>query len=619
MSQIENNANYTSIKQTERKFKMSLRKKLLLIILPVIGVLLTAMMFVNYYHAVRLQTETTERYVSEISRNASVMVSDNIEWLKVQLEWIADRQDVKSMNWNNMERYLANRAFTDRAKYSLLFVICPDGSYYVAGKGKADQNLIEREYVRDIFERGKSFSMTSPDISKSTGEMKYTVAIPIEQDGAVVGILAANIGLNALCDIIGGIKIGETGYAFVVDQRTTVIGHKDRDFLMKFHLNDSISGYEGLKDIAPVIASWKPAKGHVVKPNGEECYVISHPIDNTPRWSMVTFMPEDEIEQGAVDMFKSMAFFFLLTIGVIITIVSLSVRNIVVRPLRWFCSAIEQISNGDFNQKFDYKAHDEIGMMSDSLQKMCDKLLEIAITVKTGASSLAKSSEMVNATSQRLSQGTSEQASSIEELSTTMEQMASNIAQNSQSAIQTHDVSNEAYGKFNEVMGDLSKVFAVSHDIAEKILVINDIAQETNILALNASVEAARAGELGKGFSIVANEVRTLAENSKLAADQIIELSGDGVKISEVANEVMNETLPKIKSTNSLVSEIANASMEQKLGADQINMAIQRLNVVVRENAVSSQDLAENAKDLAAQARELRAQVSFFKIGDKKQ
>lgn len=594
--------------------KMSLRKKLLLSTLPLVGLTLIAMMAVNYYQAVSSNTKTTEQYVAEIADKSAISISQKLDQIKTQLEWIAERNDVKSMNWSAMEEYINIRAFNDRNTYSMLFVIEPDGSYYIAGKGKSDHNLSERAYVKDIFELDKSFSMTNPDFSKSTNEMKYTLAVPINREGIIVGILAANVSLNALCDITNSIKIGENGYVFAIDGTTNIIAHQNKDFLLNFNLLDStLTDYKGLNIAARRIMTGERIKEYVEKPDGDDYLIMNFPIDGTPNWKMIAAIPKSDITAGANQMFAGMMVFFIILCIIIVSVISISINKLISKPIRKFYFTINEIANGFFHQTFDYKADDEIGEMSTKLQEMCTKLIEIAEAVKTGANTLAVESEQVHSTSQMLSNGSNEQAASIEELSATMEEMAGNISQNTHNAEMTNSVSNEAFQKFNEVVKDLQNVFNSNRDIAERIMVINDIAQETNILALNASVEAARAGEYGKGFSIVANEVRKLAENSKIAADQIIELSTSGLKVSELANIVMNETLPKIQSTNSLVSEIVAASVEQNVGAGQINIAIQKLNNVVRSNASSSEELAASAEELAEQAQRLKETVEFFK------
>lgn len=147
--------------------------------------------------------------------------------------------------------------------------------------------------------------------------------------------------------------------------------------------------------------------------------------------------------------------------------------------------------------------------------------------------------------------------------------------------------------------------------IASNISIINDISFQTNILALNAAVEAARTGEHGKGFAVIASEVRKLAETSKKAAAEIVTLAQEGLIMSEDMEVVMNDTIPMIENTTNLVQNISVASIEQSNGAGQVNSAIQLFNNVTQQNAASSEEIAASAEELATQASLLLETISF--------
>lgn len=195
-----------------------------------------------------------------------------------------------------------------------------------------------------------------------------------------------------------------------------------------------------------------------------------------------------------------------------------------------------------------------------------------------------------------------------------MEEMAANIQQNTDNAQEADKISQKVQSGVQKVGSAAQESLLSIRNISEKIGIINDIAFQTNILALNAAVEAARAGEHGKGFAVVAAEVRKLAERSKLAADEIVTLSGQSVEVTESASDLMGNLVPEIEKTAKLVQEIAAASMEQSSGADQVNSAIQQLNQVTQQNAAASEELATSSEELSSQAEQLKELISYFKL-----
>ncbi len=287
-------------------------------------------------------------------------------------------------------------------------------------------------------------------------------------------------------------------------------------------------------------------------------------------------------------------------------------------PINKGVNFAKKMSEGDLTATIEVEQKDEVGQLANALTNMGKKLLEIVENILSGANSITSASQQLSSTSQEMSQGASEQASSVEEVTSSMEQMSANIEQNTENAQGTEKIALNAAKGIKEGSTATNTAVEGMKNIAEKIRIINDIAFQTNILALNAAVEAARAGEHGKGFAVVAAEVRKLAEHSKVAADEIDELSRNGVNIAEKAGDKLNEIVPEIEKTAQLVQEIASASLEQRSGANQVNNAMEQLNNVTQQNAAASEEMATSAEELASQAEHLKEIIQFFNIGKEK-
>ncbi len=355
--------------------------------------------------------------------------------------------------------------------------------------------------------------------------------------------------------------------------------------------------------------------------NYEEIHAISgNLIDlNTSLYETTNTQTRNAMHNGFSQL-KNL-FLSLFTI-ILIVIVAATIMNFFLSKLLRMVLAglnidLNKIAKGDLTLEvpdFFLKRDDELGEIAKAVLNLIENLKKIILNIKTGAENIASASEQVSSSSQMLSQGSSQQAASLEEISSTMEEIAANVEQNTDNAQSTNEISTSAQNGIRTVAEISSKALDANKNIAERIKMVTEVAMQTNILALNAAVEAARAGEQGKGFAVVAAEVRKLAERSRQVAEEIVLLTQENYDLAQAAGGKMQNTMPEIDKTSNLVQEIAAASIEQRNGVGQVNMAIQELNSVTQQSASTSEELASSSEELASQAEELNQLIDYFRM-----
>ncbi len=503
-----------------------------------------------------------------------------------------------------------------------VFWVSKETGKYFTEKGLTRQIGPGDQWFTDFLAGGKPYRL---DIDRDTPTSPYMLFINVRTTTAdgKLGVAGLGLAIDELARSIGAVHIAQTGTAFLVRSNGAVMMHGDASLVDGKHFLKDLPGMD--EHVAASVLVQQPFT--LARAGGD--FVASSYIPELDAY-VVARVSEAELlgpVNGAVRLATLIAALVggLFALGVIVV-----VSRAIARPVRRAADLLAQIADGrgDLTRRMTVESNDEIGQLASAFNRFVSSLSELVRQVRASSESIATGSSQIAVGSMDLSQRTEEQASNLQQTAASMETLTDTVRRNADNAVTASGIvagaaDSAAHGGevVRDVVQTMQQITESSRKIAEIVGVVDGIAFQTNILALNAAVEAARAGEQGRGFTVVASEVRALAQRSAAAAREIKSLiarSVDNVEsgASRVADagRAMDDIVEQVGRAKALVGEISAVSQDQSQGIGQVGSAVAQLDSVTQQNAALVEESASAAESLKYQAARLQQLMSAFVV-----
>lgn len=625
------------------KLNLSIKNKLTLAFVIVI-LLMTALQ--TWLTGKQLLTETY-RSVNQLSTTLTSSSVAGIEkWIEGRINIVNSAKDAFKYT-DNPTHYFTQS--TNSGKFEIAYAGLSDGRFLQGIDVDTPQGYDPRlrDWYKNAMNHGSTI-LTSPYKDASSGELVVTIASPFRSNGHS-GVIGADVSINAIVQDI--INIQQPGvFAVLVDGQGNFVAHRNMQLTQK--PSTTISSEFTLSRIQDLALQNTQTEMMI---DGILSFVDVKQVPHT-NWYFAVIIDKDQSFAYVHSVLRDSTLIALLQIAVIAALALILIKK-ALSPLKTLQDAMEDLSkgNGNLTQRIHVESKDEIGALATQVNAFISKLQEMVKDIAGSSAQLNTQSKISTKLARQTNDGLSLQlgeisqiATAVHEMSATAQEVANNAQQTADAAITSSD--NCQQGKdvilrnqqsitdlacqvqdASEIIQELEKN---AQDINAILSTIRDIAEQTNLLALNAAIEAARAGEQGRGFAVVADEVRVLSQRTHNSTDEIRNMietlqrnsanavhtmqesqafAQSSVEDANNATTALEEIAASIGQISDMATQISSAAAEQRMVTDEVSKNIQAVNDVsdqMSHEAENSQQLSEHLRSIAKQ---LNQQVNLFK------